>query len=79
MDELFETEEQLSPRLAWMRKHNISTYRVPHMEIEEEPWCAWTGNFGEAIETDEFKTGQTEDEALLNFAKHHGLKLWNEE
>ena len=53
-DQLSNIPEQLSPYQAWLRRHNIKTFRSPHMDLEEEPWNAC----------------QTEGSAIEHVAKH---------
>lgn len=65
MNELFTIPESLSPRLAWIERHEIELFnygkncfvRCPH----ENAW------------------GDTVDEALTQLALKLGVKLWNEE
>lgn len=71
-DLLFDAPEQPSPRLAWMRKHNIHVRRDP----EEGEWVASTqGPTG----VNYWGFGETEDEAMAELALKRGWKLWNEE
>lgn len=39
-DNLFDVPEQLSPRLIWLKKQNVTTHYAPQCE---EPWCAFVG------------------------------------
>lgn len=80
MKELFDIPEQLSPRLAWMKEHDVHTYRSPCMEDGDEPWSAWIGDFKTTVaHNDDYETGETEDEALVKLCKRNNLKLWNEQ
>jgi hypothetical protein len=67
-DELFQIPETLSPRLRWMREHDIRIHRD-----SEEPheFTAWTL-------PDVSGYGATEDEALADLARKLNVKLWNE-
>jgi hypothetical protein len=65
-----------SPRLKWMEKYSIQT--KCSIDIDP-PWAAWGGDLSAAIETDAFGYGQTEDDALADWAKENNVKLWNEE
>lgn len=79
--ELFDPEfgKQDSPRLAWLKKHNLNTYKSPGIDEEDEPWSCWTGQLEDAIKHNSYVTGETEDEAITNWAIENGVKLWNEE
>ncbi len=79
-DSLFEIPEQLSPRLAWMREHGVTTRHCPG-----EWTCEFTGTEGPCwIASDDFSdplnftSGDTEDEAIVALAKENGWPLWNE-
>lgn len=83
--ELFSPESVASdsPRLAWMKKHDI---HVHHTATIAEPWSAWIGDLQESIERGGFDpelggyaTGNTEDEAIFALARARGIRLWNEE
>ena len=78
-----------SPRLAWMKKHGIITYRSP---VEPVCWFAgfqdwWPKLQGvhffaeETANNGDMRVGEgvTEDGALVELAKYEGIKLWNEE
>lgn len=58
--ELFPTEESLSPRLLWLRKHGLATFKNA------------AGKWGVAP----VFTSATEDEAILTYCEEHGLKHW---
>jgi hypothetical protein len=49
------------------------------MADEDEPWNCWSGSLEEAIKHNRYSTGETEDEAISNWAIDNGVKLWNEE
>ena len=68
MNELFEIPECKSPRLRWMERYNIQT-------TDDPITLGWMA-FGK-IEGVGF--GDTEEEAVLAYAKNAGIKLWNEE
>jgi len=84
---LFPVEESLSPRLAWIRRNHVVTYRS-----DVEPVC-WFAGKADAPVTDvaswfveetsangdsRIGEGDTEDEAIAELARKHGMKLWNE-
>lgn len=75
-----------SPRLRWMKKHDVHTGKLHEESGLERPWSAWVGDFYEAIEhggadpdAGGYASASTEDDAILLIAKAHGLRLWNEE
>ena len=88
--QLFQVDEALSPRLVWMRKNKVITYRCP----SDGTWLAAFGDchkWAYASTADFFAqetahwgesrigTATSEDEALVDLAKCYGRKLWNEE
>jgi hypothetical protein len=63
-DELFETPQHLSPKLAWLKKHRLAT------EEANGGWrCRNGGYTHEAY-------GVSEDEAILAYCDVYGLKHW---
>jgi hypothetical protein len=69
-----------SPRLAWLKKHKISTHRSPYVELDEEPWSCWSGPFEEAVmHKGDYTSGMTEDQAITRWALKYNVRLWNEE
>jgi len=69
-DELFNIPEQLSPRLAWLKKYDVQVKEFSNRSV---PWTAWDGQ-------DCFMGhGETELDALTAYALNRGIKLWNEE
>lgn len=83
-DELFPAEAVTmdSPRLAWMKRHEIYTQYT--VNCGPEPWAAWWGqrNPVEFIERHEdpevMGYGATEEAALVDLAIKWDFKLWNE-
>ena len=73
---LFDMPETPSPRLQWMREHDLKTLPNIWDEFEDrERWAAYTGTIDDFPE---LHFGDTEDEAIVAFAKKQNLKLWNE-
>lgn len=81
-DELFPVEAvtQLSPRLAWMKRHRIHTRESL---IAFKPGCFWQawiervrdelpGEINSAV-------GATEHDAMADLALRFDIELWNEE
>lgn len=88
---LLDVPEVKSPRLKWIAKYHISTKFFPGVKEGDEdpdtgdilyPWVAWQyegkvyppknqygGTYG----------GATEDDALAEWARWRGKRLWNEE
>ncbi len=84
VDELFSIPEVLSPRLAWIKKHEIRTH---HHEHSEMPWAAWLPAHDYSKEHsgcyhpahgDQAGFGMTEEEAVIDLAKTQRMPLWNE-
>ena len=73
-ESLFDAAEtlQLSPRLAWMKKHNIQV-ASDVVDTKGKPWgfIAYVPNEGSAY-------SDTEDKALSLLASYMGIKMWNE-
>ena len=82
MSELFDIEESLSPRLAWMREHGISVEDGgPSFHPGDE--CELTGKtiYRYQASSPAFPVplgGDTEMEAIEMMAAALNLKLWNE-
>jgi hypothetical protein len=69
--ELFEMPMQLSPRLQWIKKHNICTQKFEAPTIAPEfRWVATSKTIT--------APGPSEDDAIVNLAKLMKIKLWNE-
>ena len=81
---LFDVPPQDSPRLAWMKIYDIHTQdtgqegECPEMGHDFKRWGCWSGDMGDAMASDEFSEGDTEGEAIADWAKRHGVLLWNE-
>jgi len=89
-DTLFEIPEQLSPRLAWIKEHQVRTHHKPGTDPETSywlPWSAWLpkhdfspterGCFALAYEHF-VGYGLTEEDAIIDLAKVEKIKLWNQ-
>ena len=79
MTELFNLPETPSPRLAWMRKHGV--WIRENREInpgDESPETGETIYPFKAFGNQFVGYGNTEDEAIADFAKRAGVRLWNE-
>lgn len=75
MKELFTITPCDSPRLKWMKKYEIQTFdRGVGGSDELVDFERWSAGCGESNYVD----GATEDEAIANWAKAHGVPLWNE-
>lgn len=81
MNELFapDSVSMNSPRLVWLKQHDIHTYKSPCVEEDDEPWSCWAGSFESVSKLSDYETGQTEDEAITKWAVRHGVRLWNEQ
>jgi len=78
-ENLFDLNESLSPRLAWMRSRGVELKEHPSkpepgaeddLGQELHRWYAVVG--GVSI------GGSTPDEAIVNLCKYKGWRLWNE-
>lgn len=84
---LFDTPIQLSPRLAWLKNHNVRTHEWKNDPSDRRTfshlgfgnWVAYVGRFPGHEDEGCYAEGSTEDEALVNLAKGMKWKLWNEE
>lgn len=86
------TGAALSPRLAWLRKHGLEIFCQDQEVVgiicpeNGETVKAWLcGRTEQTFCQDtmnerwiEVNAGDTADEACANYAKAHGLRLWNE-
>ena len=84
---LFDIPESPSPRLQWLRKHQID---IIDSGIELEPgeecyitgkrlYRYWAFQGGKQTKTEIAEAGgDTEDEAIVNLAKKLSIPLWNE-
>jgi hypothetical protein len=70
MTELFNIDESLSPREAWLRRHNVTT----EFDHDDGEWHALDPRRPEII-----GTGRDEEAALFELARQHGWKWFNEE
>ena len=91
--ELFPTEDtsQQSPKMAWMRKHNIRTkYRDDLPASMLHKWEAYYGDYAAAVRNtvDDCANEElsltlamhsTESAALENLALNRGLPMWHSE
>jgi len=77
MNELFQIEEQKSPRLIWLEKHNVKYAHHPQ-EDKGYKFMAWMEN--EKMDQAGYGCyGETLQEAICGMAKANGIPLWNEE
>lgn len=92
-DELFcsDVGKADSPRLAWMKKHGVITYRTPfdpfdylagvseNAEMTLNQRRDWFADETAQMGDTRIGIGMSEDEALAELAKRRGIPLWNEE
>lgn len=90
MNELMRVEESLSPRLRWIRLHDVVTAHTEGIEPGDEcpetgedifPWAAASASamLTEANFRKIVGFGDTEDEALGDYCRKHGLLHWTQE
>lgn len=60
-----------SPRLSWIRRHSLTLERCDHSRLK---FCAWS-----PFPMTDVSYGVTEDDALADWARRNGVRLWNEE
>lgn len=75
--DLFPTVQGDSPRLRWMKSHDLHTER--NARIADAPWACWSGQLKDALLSDAIGTGMTEEDAIHEWAVVTGNRLWNEE
>ena len=89
---LLDAPETLSPRLAWMREHDVKTRELLTDGQEDELtgnsgplWAAWHGDEPTTIVTRSraqmlarYVLATTEQGAVDRLAERNGWKLWNE-
>lgn len=81
MTTLFTLPESKSPRLLWMEKHGVEISHRPEFNGEDED------EFGNVLypfaalapRCHERGFGNTQDDALTDWAKKNNVKMWNEE
>lgn len=73
MSELFEIEPSLSPRLKWIREHEIMITKITDCAYDP-PKISYRASKQVAIAAE----GEGSDDAVINLAKKLNLKLWNE-
>lgn len=68
-----------TPRLAWMKRWQLETYKSKHFEDEDEPWVCWSKFESSHPHDGCATTGETEHDAITKWAIKKGIRLWNEE
>lgn len=82
MSELFPEEEttKLSPRLQWMKRYGLKIedydcMQAPTMMPLRSVVCCMSTILRESCPG----TGESEQEAIFDWAERNGIRLWNEE
>lgn len=65
--DLFPDAVQPSPRLLWLRRHNVVTKQGPN------------GRWRAVVLDEVYGCGATEDEAILDLCERHGYRHWSVE
>lgn len=86
MSELFDAQmvEGKSPRLRWMEKHNLVTHdfgeggESPETGMEYKRWVCRVQE-PDLTERDCGAQGDTEADAIADWANRNNVRLWNEE
>lgn len=68
------TTTKLSPRLQWIIANDIHTHKL----MSEDGWIAWNGEIDVAKDAEDQATGLTEDDAIAEWSRMNGKRLWNE-
>lgn len=85
---LFEVPETKSPRKKWIEKHGLRTMHVLEVVNGEEdaetgdtlhPWLAWKFEEGKINPPRYAPGGGTEDDALAEWARQNGRRMWFED
>ena len=76
MDELFSLPPTKSPKQKWIERHNLNTSEAPELA---EPWSCWAGNLSAALDAGTVAHGNTEEDAIVQWAIQNNVRLWNEE
>lgn len=66
MSDLFDIPETLSPKLAWMRKHDC---------LSQRDMSGWMCHF-DSMDISPIGNGITEDEAILDLCNKTGVSHW---
>lgn len=92
METLFDLPPSPSPRLLWIARHGVQTFRID-VRTQDNPWTAFirhddqegTGDVHDDYHRHRSMWGDmlsghgaTEDEAIVEMAQKRGIKLWNE-
>jgi hypothetical protein len=84
--DLFNVPQQDSPRLAWLKRHNVRTQKTDNKIGDEDemgnklfPWYAFVGADMMRTDSRDITGGETEADAIANLAIKRGLRLWMEE
>ena len=77
MSELFDAQmiEGKSPRMKWLEKHGIKTAEAFDEFYDEIRWSACRAGQHRL----EHGRGITEADAIADWARRNGVRLWNEE
>jgi hypothetical protein len=78
VNELFHIEETLSPRLKWMREHEVTIDRVPAEDVALYRSMSVPAVHAISPKYIAIGSGDTEDEALSSFCRLNLVPLWNE-
>ena len=73
IDSLFDIPETPSPKLLWMRRLKLSETTTPAL-----PGSVIVMGPDDPPLDSQIGIGDTLDDALTDYARKHGLKLWNE-
>jgi hypothetical protein len=66
-----------SPRLKWLKEHDVRTRYVAWNEDDDCSWAAWVGDVEHNDESNTMLE-KTEHDAIVALALKYGWRLWNE-
>lgn len=85
MNDLFpDLPPVLSPRLAWLQEHDVTTFPAPLNGREGPLWEAWYGarpsnakEYALAQMQSRIALATSEEDAIIRLAERNGWPLWN--
>ena len=80
-DELFPAESVTvkSPRLLWMERHGVTVGPLKFKPTHSDDFRFAYSVIAVGKQGSEHGYGNTEDDAIIDWAKANGVRLWNEE
>lgn len=81
MSELFPIASitKLTPRAAWMKKYGLDTFTAWDEWNDKDMWYCWNPIKNDITDDDDIGIGETEHDAICEWAIKNNVRLWNEE